>query len=341
MKKLIHITDLYHPHNDPDDHFDLAQIYALVKSGEIELCQIIIDYPTESAEGDPALCAAAQLNELVGKLIPAAVGTDVQKYRGKPELWKDAPAADVKAPDRIIEILRSSDEPVYITIVGGCLDTAIALVRAPEVFREKCAGIVLNAGSSVNTAQKEWNVALGCREYAEIFRAPCPVFWNPCFDDLTDYAADRGVYKTFWKFRMREVFDRIGDPLRAYFLYMLTRTSDPAYLRYLRKPVDPVLLAEWGEKERNMWCTGSIFDIAGLTVSLDGSVLKKEACSDPLFSYESISVTCDETGVTTWKTVSNGENEKSRAKRYIFKIHDEKRYPSVMTEGLARTLGVL
>ena len=32
MRKLIHITDLYHPHEDPDDHFDLAQIFALAKN---------------------------------------------------------------------------------------------------------------------------------------------------------------------------------------------------------------------------------------------------------------------------------------------------------------------
>ena len=35
MPKLIHITDLYHPHEDPDDHFDLAQIFALAKNGDI------------------------------------------------------------------------------------------------------------------------------------------------------------------------------------------------------------------------------------------------------------------------------------------------------------------
>ena len=43
-QKVIHITDLYHPHQDPDDHFDLAQIFALAKQGDLEVLQVMIDH---------------------------------------------------------------------------------------------------------------------------------------------------------------------------------------------------------------------------------------------------------------------------------------------------------
>jgi hypothetical protein len=42
---LIHVTDLFHPHGDPDDHFDLASVYALALQGRFDLRGIVIDYP--------------------------------------------------------------------------------------------------------------------------------------------------------------------------------------------------------------------------------------------------------------------------------------------------------
>ena len=337
MNKLIHITDLYHPHNDPDDHFDLSQIFALAKKGDIDLRQIIIDYPAMDFHGDPALAAVAQLNMLSGKDVPVVVGADVNKLRGKPELWKDAAHEDVKAADRIIEILRESEDKVYITIVGGCLDTAIALARNPVVFREKCAGIVLNAGSGTNTPTIEWNVSLGRVEYSAIFSAPCPVYWNPCFDNIE---TGEGRYKTFWKFKMERVFEKVSSRLNAFYLYMLTKSTDGKYLRVLDCPVDEQLLAEWGEKYRNMWCTGSIFDIGNLTVTPDGKLVPANAGIPSVYSYEPIKITCTEDGVTLWSSLEENtdHSDVQEFPRYIFRINDEERYASAMTEALAEIL---
>ena len=30
---LVHMTDIFHPHGDPDDHYDLALVFALHKLG--------------------------------------------------------------------------------------------------------------------------------------------------------------------------------------------------------------------------------------------------------------------------------------------------------------------
>ena len=337
MNKLIHITDLYHPHGDPDDHFDLAQIFALAKHGDFELCHIIIDWPAERRRGDPALCAVAQLNLLSGKDVGVTIGANIDKLRGKPELWKDADSKDVKAADKIIDILENSDEKVYITIVGGCLDTAIALARNPQVFREKCAGIILNAGSGTNTSTLEYNVNLGHVEYSAIFSAPCPIYWNPCFDNIE---TGEGIYKTHWRFLMKDVFSKISNELNAYFIYMLTQSTNPKYLRYLSEPSDKQLIAEWGEQIRNMWCTGSIFDIGELTVTPDGKLVPADSGIQSVYSYEPIKITCTEEGVTLWSSFEEGtdSSEVQEYPRYIFRINDEERYASAMTNALAEIL---
>ena len=42
---MIHVTDLYRPHVDPDDHWDLASVFALGYRGDVDLKMVLIDYP--------------------------------------------------------------------------------------------------------------------------------------------------------------------------------------------------------------------------------------------------------------------------------------------------------
>ncbi|MCS7310896.1 MAG: hypothetical protein NZ741_11810, partial [Armatimonadetes bacterium] len=72
---LIHTTDLFRPHNDPDDHFDLAVLYSLALQGRIELQGIVIDRPPPQFDGDPDLAAVAQLNHITGLNVPVSVGS--------------------------------------------------------------------------------------------------------------------------------------------------------------------------------------------------------------------------------------------------------------------------
>jgi len=74
MKRpVFHQTDIFHPHADPDDHWDLACNYALAKRGDISLLGVMIDYPPWV--GDPAIAAVAQMNFITGLNVPAVVGT--------------------------------------------------------------------------------------------------------------------------------------------------------------------------------------------------------------------------------------------------------------------------
>lgn len=51
MPVVLHAADLFRPHNDPDDHFDLGTVYALALSGDRHLAGIVIDYPPDPRSG--------------------------------------------------------------------------------------------------------------------------------------------------------------------------------------------------------------------------------------------------------------------------------------------------
>ena len=72
---LIHCTDLFHPHGDPDDHFDLACVFSLAHRDSIELKGVGIDYPPDFRAGDPDLMAVAQLNRICGMNVPTFIGS--------------------------------------------------------------------------------------------------------------------------------------------------------------------------------------------------------------------------------------------------------------------------
>ena len=71
---VIHVTDLFRPFADPDDHWDLACTYALARQGHVELLGVMIDYPPQDAY-DPDVQAIAQLNYLTGLSVPVVVGS--------------------------------------------------------------------------------------------------------------------------------------------------------------------------------------------------------------------------------------------------------------------------
>jgi len=60
---MIHATDLYRPHVDPDDHWDLACVFALAYRGDIDLKAVLIDFPPpRRRDVDPDVLAISQMN---------------------------------------------------------------------------------------------------------------------------------------------------------------------------------------------------------------------------------------------------------------------------------------
>lgn len=290
---VIHLTDLFHPHGDRDDHYDLATVFALHKLEKIVLERVMIDYPPVHRKGDPALCAVAQLNAITGSDVPVGV----------------APKDSVEYGKRLVEYLRKAQEKIIFTVVGSSAGLADAIRLAPEVFEEKCAGIYLNAGVGVQTAggEREFNVRLNAAAYASIFSAPCPVYWLPCYHTIAPGMVEKsGKYGTCWCIEQKEILSHLSERMQNYFIYMMTQSSEPKYLRYLEENVDQTALKEYGEKMQRLWCTAGFLHIG------------KIECKN--FIFAPVQITCNEDGDILWNAGA-GEGPQ----RYMFQGYAEDR----------------
>lgn len=318
---VLHETDLFRPHEDPDDHYDLACQFALAKMGRIRLAGVLIDWPPSPGYGDPDVLAAAQMNQLTGQCAPVGVGCPPGESGGTGEAL-------------LRRTLEDAPEPVTLHIVGSSRDVARFGRENPELFRKKVRAIYLNAGSGTDSGRLEYNVALDPKAYAEIFRLPCAIYWMPCFHSVFAPGGEMevGEYGTFYRFRQADVFDRISPRLLNYFLNVLARRESSRWLSCLDAPVDPRLRAHFGAMERNMWCTGGFLHAAGLTVHLDGSLAPLgEAPQREVFEFVPAAVQCDDDGRCSWEPRAGSD-------RFIFRVRDERAYPAAMTAALGELL---
>ncbi len=270
---LIHLTDIFHPHGDPDDHFDLAAVFALHSLGKAELKYVVCDYPPPHRIGDPALCAVAQLNEITGSDVIGTV----------------APKDDAKAGHKLLSIMREADRPVSFSVVGSTASLASAIREDPNLFREKCEGIYLCAGTGIETegGDLEYNVRLHPSAFATVFTAPCPIYWFPCYSTITPQREEGGAWGSVYCILQKELLPKLAPRMQNYFLYMLTRSQDPRFLRYLDYPVDENALHEHGEGKRRLWSTAALLTVGGI------------ACNT--FEFLPVRVNCREDGHMQWE----------------------------------------
>jgi len=330
---VLHATDLFRPHVDPDDHWDLACIYALAHLGHIDLKAVVIDFPP--AGHDPDIAAVAQLNHITGLAVPVVVGSALP-MKSRDDIQPYAGPSDHNAADMVIEVLRSSPQGVVINITGCCRNIALAGKKAPELFKEKCAAIYLNAGAGSPKkdagAQLEYNVSLDRAAYAAIFDLPCPIYWMPCFEEMADPWKVR-QFGTFYKFKQDQILPYLPDRLQNYFAYMLGKVRSSNWLAYLTGPKDSQLLAEHGANYRNMWCTGGFLHAVGKTVSPSGEIIPRDSeGASGVFTFDPIKVRCSDVGVTEWTMDDRSKD------RYIFHVRDVENYGSAMTAAMKSLL---
>jgi hypothetical protein len=348
---MVHVTDLFRPFADPDDHWDLACVYALAARGDVELLAVMIDNPPRP-EYDPDVQAVAQMNYLTGLSVPVIVGSP----------RRIAPA-DIDRPENravlggmraLIDILRKSPIPVIINILGSSRDVALAGRLEPKLFAEKCAGIYLNAGSGTPdkdlATRLEYNVELDPASYGEIFALPCPVYWLPCFEVVPGPKGEplvAGPYGTYYKFEQKEILPRLSARTQNYFAFVFKqglperehqKEADalrPNWWHYLEGPNDQEFLARIGNLVRNMWCTGGFLHAAGLCVDSEGKLVPQAEIRTPLFTFDPVQVQCNAEGITTWK------NDPQSQSRFLFHVQDQTHYEMAMTAAMRSLLTAL
>lgn len=330
---LIYCTDLFHPHDDPDDHFDLATIYALP---EVQLLGIVLDQGANQ-EKRPGDIPVSQLNALTGRHVPTAIGLS-QPLKNPHDTGLDQPEPYQAGVRMILEALRTSSEPVTILAVGSVRDITAAFHREPDLLRQKVRRIGIYIGEASDEKFVEYNVGLDPQAYVGLMRSGLPIYWLPCFDG--GLWQNRG-HASFWQASHADLLQQAPPELVQFFVYALERdTSDP--LAFVRATIDPVRQQRLFEQTRNLWCTASFAVLLGRDLqSVNGkyeTVPNKperdidSALTNALFQFEPVDVTITDAGVVRY-----GKGPGSHTV-WRFKIRDTANYARGMTEATAALL---
>lgn len=327
---LIHVTDLFHPHGDPDDHFDLACAYALAMRGDFDLRGVVIDFPPDFRPGDPAVAAVAQMNWMTGLAAPVAIGTS-RRLANRKDSLANAPRQETAAVEFIVRQLRAADRPVALVCVGSAADIVVAALREPELFRAKCAGVYLNSGSAhdhpAKPDQLEYNVRLDPAGYAAMFDLPCPLYWFPCWH--TTEVRESGPSGSFYWLPHRAALEGVSPGLANFFVYMFDKSTNPKWLRAGKSPPPAESWRKILEGKRGMWSTASQLAAAGLTVTRDGRIVPAGQAGDAaVFKLQAVEVTCTDDGRTTWRPANKDTG------RWMLAVNDAARYPDAMTQAV-------
>lgn len=254
---VIYSTDLYHPHQDLDDHFDLAQLFALP---ELDVRGIVLDINGRlDRSGRPAI---EQMMRLTRRRVPWAVGLK-DKLGSLDDAGLGQPAEFQKGVALILKALREAESPVTIVATGSVRDIVAAYRRKPELLRAKCSRLYLNVGNA-RDLYGEHNVNLDPLAYRVLLQSGLPVCWCPCYPKLHKGA-------TYWLLRYGPMFRPGGAPvgLQNYFLYAMRRL-DPA-----KVPAAAIFDGDFRTRSgatalpdgrKAMWCTPSLLAAAGRKV---------------------------------------------------------------------------
>lgn len=333
MKHTVLLTtDLYHPHNDPNDHWNLATLYALHKAGKIHLAGILCDEDKPNMKrwdgrfGDPSIESIAQLNYLTASYVPVGVGSHTP-ITCDADLDKAASEGDkVSSIALMLSVLESSPDPVDIHMTGSCRDVVIAAAMRPDLFRKGRVRIFLNAGTWGPQEPLEYNVSLEPYSFSKIFEIPCDIYWAPCFEKLEPYPYHVSARANYYEIDQGEYLPYLSRGLQNYFLYMFDHVQNGGWLSYVQGDVSKERLTHWCGMKRQMWSTPGFLLSAGLTCTEAGELVPEETCAAPLFQYTPVSVDCEPTGYLKWE-----DTDKETGIR-MFSLSDPDKYTAAMSK---------
>jgi hypothetical protein len=337
---LLHVTDLYHPPQDPDDQIDLATVAALDALGDLDLKGVVLDITRRFLEPEPAgadiardpgFVITAQLGYLMGRPIPTAMGP-LEPLRDPEDDASDRPAREQAGIRFILDTLAASDSPVLISCVGSARPIAAAFNRNPELMREKTRAVLLNAGSTAGS-KVEWNVGLDPAAYTALWQSGLPIDWYPCATPTSAFNPEheRG---TFWKAAHADLFKGLPQPLKAWFAYGYTGSARGDITRALddlgKGPVWDILLAD----SRNLWSTASLVMAAGRVLARTQAGWRfanpeEAATASEIFPWrlDPITASVDDHAIVTWSIADSSHTR-------LFGRQPGLAYAQAMTEAL-------
>jgi pyrimidine-specific ribonucleoside hydrolase len=298
---FIHTTDLYNPPQDPDDHVDLATVYALP---ELDLRAVVLDPSRKFLDKhEPGFVPVAQLNYLTGRAVPVAAGP-IDVLRSPADTASDRPRPDQAGIELLLDTLSRCAEPALVSVVGSARVVAAAWNREPKLLQQKVRAVVVNAGATIGKPRAEWNVDLDVHAWIALFRSRLPILWYPCTGEHGPTGLD--PHNTYWPVGHQRLFDGLPQGLRAYFDYAFHHHTRGDFIRALSElgsgPTWEKVLAA----RRNMWSTASLILAAGRVLAQTSEgwrfVAKSQAGGLKLQSLELLPIACevDDAGVVRW-----------------------------------------
>jgi len=319
---LIYSTDLLHPHDDPDDHFDLATLFCLP---ELDVKAILLDQGAAQAKRSGRV-PVEQMLRLTGRKIPYAAGL-TEKLKSPSDAGGDQPA-----PALLLKTLLESSEPVTYIGTGSARDLVAAFNRAPGLLKKKLARVYISIGNAEDGG-REWNVDLDPQAYVGLLRSGQPIYWLPCMP--MERANTNSLFSTYWKFRQDQVLETAPRPLQNFFIYALQTVSpeelDPQ--KALSTDLRPWRHLVW-KMERNMWSTPALLHAAGRQVyrTKSGWTATQSPPTDAqavqLFTFVPARVEVDDSGKTRKALDASDSNVR------IFQLNNAQNYSDAMREVL-------
>jgi len=289
MKRIpiIDCTDLYHPHQDVGDNFDIVAAYALP---EIDLRAVILDVtnrfrPPDSLHclpvpREPGLIPLSQMNYIFDRQVPFAV-SPFEPMQSTGDEMRHVPVFQQAGIELLLRTLREAEERVELLIFCSCRTVAAAFNREPELFRDKVGRIHISAGTSSgeifdvdwgekkrlplapgSAGYREWNVELDVHAFVCLLRSGLPLALYPCASDRGPFALHR--HDSYYQLGKLSFIRRMEPRLRSYLAYALTRQLRHDFLRAMEFDPEPELLDQIDAlRSHHVWETALWLEVSG------------------------------------------------------------------------------
>ena len=331
---IIYCTDLFHPHDDPDDHFDIAALFAL---RELDFRGIVLDQGNKQ-ERSPGRIPVEQMNFLTDRNVPCTIGL-AEPLKIPDDAAFDQAEEYQTGVNLILEVLEDSKDPVTIITVGSLRDVAVAFNRKPELFRNRISRLMIFIGEA-SAGTLEWNVDLDRNAFIRIMNSGLPVWWIPCFDG--------GNFKnkgnaSYWRAKHTDLLNYASDRVMNFFIYALLKKSSPNHLEILGRDVEESERKQILLETRNLWCTAVFTEAAGRKIvqrgnewiSTPDALLEKKDRICEVFRFVPVSLLVNDEARVLYE-------ESPRSHRILrFQIVNTELYPDIMTSVTSRLIGDL